>query len=158
LRFDLVYKKLKNIFIPYLIGKIHTFPYTMSENSPSPFALTPGVFAQTEAEAAAERDAAMMARERAYEKDEEATREEILAAYADRSVQEALKAATAAYACADESNIAAAKSVLDKVTADAIVARARLREAQRLADIFAIASEEVAKRVVSSTGRALSHF
>jgi hypothetical protein len=142
----------------------------MSGNSPSPFALTPGVFAQTEAEAAAEMDAAMMARERAYEKDEEATREEILAAYADRSVQEALKAATAAYACAcasasasasacaDESNIAAAKSVLDRVTADAIVARARLREAQRLADIFAIASEEAAKLVVSSTGRALSHF
>jgi Trk K+ transport system NAD-binding subunit len=134
----------------------------MSGNSPSPFALTPGVFAQTEAEAAAERDAAMMARERAYEKDEEATREEILAAYADRSVQEALKAATAAYACASasasESNIAAAKSVLNQVTADAIVARARLREAQRLADIFAIASEEAAKRVVSSTGRALSHF
>ena len=118
----------------------------MSGNSPSPLALTPGVFAQTEAEAAAERDAAMKARKRA---DEEATREEILAAYADRSVQEALKAATAAYACAcasasacaDESNIAAAKSVLDQVTADAIVARARLREAQRLADIFAIPSE-----------------
>jgi hypothetical protein len=114
----------------------------MSGNSPSPLSLTPGVFAQTEAEAAAERNAAMMARKRA---DEEATREEILAAYADRSVQEALKAATAVYACAsacaDESNIAAAKSVLDRVTADAIVARARLREAQRLADIFAIPSE-----------------
>jgi hypothetical protein len=114
----------------------------MSGNSPSPLALTLGVFALTEVEAAAERNAAMMARKRA---DEEATREEILAAYADRSVQEALKAATAVYACAcsDESNIAEAKSVLDRVTADAIVARARLREAQRLADIFAIANEEL---------------
>jgi len=54
---------------------------------------------------------------------------------ADESIQEELKAATSAYdsasATADESNIAAAKSVLDQATAWAFHARAHLMETER---------------------------
>jgi hypothetical protein len=66
--------------------------------------------------------------------------EYLSASYKDENIQEELKAATSAYdsasATADESNIAAAKSVLDQATARAILARANLMETERLLDVF----------------------
>lgn len=58
----------------------------------------------------------------------------------DDKIQEKLKAATSAYASAsataDESNIAAAKSVLDEATSDAIVSRTIRMETEHLYDVF----------------------